>query len=747
MPRENIPGGLRVIDGRAGIVADGKALTSIYSETHPHKMHEHNVQMAKAGVEVFVLCVRGGHYGDYYTTSFWRDDGVYGDESDRHDGMELNRQAAEILNVKPDAWFMVRWAAAVPRGWAKKNPDELQASETKRLGRSSYASRLAAEGRAEMARRIVEYCEARPWGKRILGYIPFGQDEGTHELALFHAMFDQAPVKQKEFRAWLTKKYKTNEKVQKAWNDPNVTLKSAKVPTDSEWKKALEGWMHWPEPSELRRYQDYFLLEREMQIFQRRAELTTIRKTAGRPVITAVDAYKEPMLGWMHNNAFHGYGLGMNWRNILLASGCFDAGGAIDMPELDALITPADYSARSNGFGWEAEGIGDSLVLRGKTIFIEDDARSWATNERVTQGAWRTPEECRAGLMRNLTIAASRGLFPYWMNVGMGYFDDPDVLKVVANQIPVRRKLLTRPFVRTEHAIAMIIDDTSPLDEDFTSGFQNLAVLRQRNDALCNTGLPWRIYLLSDLERDNFPVYRTYLLPNCFRLTKKKADLIRRKLMHSGSVVIFGPGTGISNGNRLTAKPASDLLGFPLELVPKESARRVIAYGGGHPALADMRGPVTYGDSYVYGPMLEPAADLDKSGAIELGKASTWWYTNRAGLVLKEFGKGAAGNGKKDKRGPGDCAVVFSMAVPMPADLLRSLAIYGGCNPWSALGDVVAANGNMLAVHTVRPGKRILRLPRPMKVVDAVSGKTISEKSASFEIRLKLPDTRVFLLD
>ena len=49
-------------------------------------------------------------------------------------------------------------------------------------------------------------------------------------------------------------------------------------------------------------------------------------------------------------------------------------------------------------------------VLRGKTIFIEDDARSWATEERRTQGAWRTVEECRAGLMRNLAIGASRAL-------------------------------------------------------------------------------------------------------------------------------------------------------------------------------------------------------------------------------------------------------------------------------------------------------------------------------------------------
>ncbi|HUS47937.1 MAG TPA: hypothetical protein VM098_07450, partial [Phycisphaerae bacterium] len=209
---------------------------------------------------------------------------------------------------------------------------------------------------------------------------------------------------------------------------------------------------------------------------------------------------------------------------------------------------------------------------------------------------------------------------------------------------PVRRTLLTRPLVHTEHAIAMIIDDASPLDEDFTSGFQNLAVLRQRNDHLCNTGLPWRIYLLSGLERDDFPVFRAYLLPNCFRLTPRKLELIRQKLMSNGSVVIFGPGTGISDGEKLSARPATGLLGFPLELTEKEFARRVLVYGGSHPALADVRAPVVYGDSYVYGPTLEPAAELAASDAVELGKASIGWYCNRAGLVLKEFGSGAARN-------------------------------------------------------------------------------------------------------
>jgi len=86
--------------------------------------------------------------------------------------------------------------------------------------------------------------------------------------------------------------------------------------------------MHWPEPAALRRYQDCFILERELQLFQRRNELAAVREAAGRPVVIATDACKESMLGWLHNDAFHGSALGMPYRNVLLASGCFDAADA-----------------------------------------------------------------------------------------------------------------------------------------------------------------------------------------------------------------------------------------------------------------------------------------------------------------------------------------------------------------------------------------------------------------------------------
>ncbi len=713
--------------GVAAAIPQVADVNAWYSETYPAGMHQRNVQMAEAGVDGFVLIVRGGYDNDHWTTWFWRDDGVFGDEDDRTDGLSLNDQAAAILAVNPDAVFAVRWSADVPLAWTKLHPGELQASDKRVRREGSYASRLSAEGRAEMARRVVRYVEAQSWADRVIVYLPFGQDEGTSMLAIQDSLFDQSPAMTREFRRFLLARYPDDAALRLAWNDTAVTRESASVPSEAEWIQDRQAWMHWPEPSATRRYRDYFELKRELLFMQRRLETGAVRETATRPAIIGMDALKQPMSGWLIEDAFEGAGHGMAYRNILLASGSIGVAPLLDDPAIDALVTPADYTARAVGFGWEPEGIGDSLVLRGKTIWVEDDARSWVTGERGTQGAWRRLAECRAGLLRNLAVGASRGFLPYWMNVGQGYFDDPDILAVISDLLPVRQRLLNRDRTETEHAIAMILDDESPLDENFTAGFQNLAVLRQRNDELALSGLPYRIYLLSDLARDDFPRYRAYLLPNLFRLTPERSALIREKLMGHGSIVIFGPGTGIRDEQRLAAAPASDLLGFPLTLVNKQSARRVLVYGGGHPALREVPGPMVYGDSHVYGPILQPAATVLTDGAVELGRSSAWWGNNTAGLVLKEFGRGAAGNGNEGPRGPGDYAVVFSMAVPMPATLLRSLAAYGGACLWSDLGDVVAADGGMLAVHTVRQGTRHLRIPAKSTVTDAVTDDVIAE--------------------
>jgi len=355
------------------------------------------------------------------------------------------------------------------------------------------------------------------------------------------------------------------------------------------------------------------------------------------------------MLGWMLDQAFGRDSIPhqmVNAAELTLVSGAIALGELLAAVGWDMLVTPADYTARAVGFGWESEGLNDSMRLHGKLMLVENDARTWVGAGAEEQGAFLTPAEARAGLLRNTAWALSRGHHQYWMNIGSSYFHDP-----VIHEVAIRdeRRILDAstawPHQETEHTICLVLDDSSPMHENGTAGYQQIACLWQRHLGLAHCGVPYRVYLFSDLEVAEMPRYRSYLFPNLFEMNEERYALLRRTALRDGQLAIFGPATGITDGRQLTAEWISLLLDVEFELVRKSSPRRVLVHGT-HPITEAMPACTTYGDSYPYGPILVPTrAAVNAGGFTMLGSAVAIWDINKPGLLLREFGAGAAGNG------------------------------------------------------------------------------------------------------
>jgi hypothetical protein len=394
-------------------------------------------------------------------------------------------------------------------------------------------------------------------------------------------------------------------------------------------------------------------------------------------------------------------------------------------------------------------------VLRGKTLFIENDVRTFLTGElpdgRFALGTFSDIAQVRAGLLRNTSLALSRGFLPYWTdicNAGSFYGSEP-----VQQEIRRDKTLLENgerwPHRETEHAIAVIIDDESPLYENFTNGFQQLAVLRQRVEGLALCGIPYRLYLLSDLNKPNFPNYRCYYFPNLFKVDDGVLDLLKRKVFKDGHIAIFGPGTGVTDGETVSAAGAEKVLGIPMRLTTASSSRRVRLNGLDLGLLKANDLPAFYGDSFMYGPILTPEPErLANSGVKVLGDLVSTWSVNAPGLVVKEFGRGAMHHDKASTRGAGDYAVAFSAALPLPPPLLRALAAYGGCNVWCNKDVVLTASDTMVSLHSTQPGTYTIHLPRRCRrIVDATTGQTVGRDLQELRIKLNPPQTRTFLLE
>ena len=138
--------------------------------------------------------------------------------------------------------------------------------------------------------------------------------------------------------------------------------------------------------------------------------------------------------------------------------------------------------------------------------------------------------------------------------------------------------------------------------------------------------MPYRIYTLSDLNRDNFPNYKIYFFPNLFCVNDDVIALLRKKVLRDGNLAIFGPGTGITDGKILSAEPATRLLGVKMELVPRTTQRRVIVEeprGQANAIVRELSAGMTFGDSLAYGPTLVPdERAVENSGAQSLGMSN-----------------------------------------------------------------------------------------------------------------------------
>jgi hypothetical protein len=419
-----------------------------------------------------------------------------------------------------------------------------------------------------------------------------------------------------------------------------------------------------------------------------------------------------------------------DFPEMALASGAIDIGPLLDDEGWDMVITPSDYTARSVGYGWESEGVNDSLRLRNKVMLVENDTRTWMGYESETQGAFLTPAEVRAGLLRNTAWALSRGHLHYWMNVGSSYFHDPKIHEVAVRE---EKRLLDAsinwPHRETEHAICLVLDDSSPRHENGTASFQHLAALWQRQIGLAHCGVPYRVHLLSDLGQSNMPQYRTYLFPNLFEINEKRLALLRKTVLCDGRMAIFGPATGITDGKKIGAEGIGRLLGIEFEMISKEVPRRVLVHGT-HPLTRRLPASMVYGDSFAYGPILVPTRAAVNEGNFEtLGAATTFWGINKPGLILKETD---------------ECKMMWSIAAPLPANLLRECCRHAGSHIWCEEDDVILASETLAAIHSVKAGPRTLHLPTPRTVWDLLSGEKLGDEMTRIDLEITPPETRLF---
>jgi len=654
----------------------------------------------------------------------------------------IDAMVDRIAAADPGAMIMVRFGIREPASWLKLHPQECFIDEDgKVIPVPSRASDLYWSMAAKYSAAIIKHCEARPWARRLIGYANLHRNEGTHEPLFRHRLFDHNPVMVKRWRAFLKAKYKTDERLRQAHGNPTLTLRTVKVPRDKLQGRteAVTNMPYWQLPKDNQPLRDYLLLQRD--IFHQRFKQMTEAMRAGAPGkkrLFLYDALKQTMIGWNLGSFFRVASQDTSsYPEMMAGSGHMNVAPLFSTPGFDGLLTPHDYQAREVGGVYEPEGIVDSTVLRGKFFYCEMDTRSYAKRWRKEPRRWGLAiddREFAAVTWRNLATSLTRGFESYWAdNFGIN-FDKAPLQKIIGRQVEVIRESVDWPH-ETVPGIAMILDDAAVLETNGTGAFFNSAIQMEWKMGLARCGVPFRIYLLEDLTLDNFPKHRVFYFPNLFKVTDERLALLKKKVFRDGNVVVWGPGSGITDGKTLGPAPAERLTGFKFNMIARNFPRRTLISNFTHPITRDLDADTVIGDTRSYGPILFPA------DGTPLGLAWTMCGQREAGLAVKTFGKGVKG------KGPGDYAAVFTTSVPLPAKLWRGMARWAGANVYCETNDVLMASKHIVALHSLKSGPKVIHLPSTCDVIDVITGKPFAKNTNEIRFELNGPETRVFRLE
>jgi hypothetical protein len=672
-----------------------------------------------------------GEPGDFWATPFWRGDTISAEPLADFQ-LPPDEQAEKILARQPDALFFVRFSLREPASWQRLHPDQLVVTEKgERLPHPSLASEAFWDACARYAAAAIAYSESRPWARRVVGYASFMRLEGTHEPMLHYALFDHGPAMTARWRKYLRDTYGSVEKLRAAYGDPALSFDTAQVPTDK-----LQGMTadvaklrYWQPAAANRPLRDYLALQRDLYHagFRKAAAAAQAElDRLGRKRVLVYDSHKSTMLGWDNTGFFdkaapwpHAY------PELTAGSGNMQVAKVLDGPGIGGLITPHDYQARGAGGVFEPEGVADSAVLRGKLMLCEMDTRSWNGGDPIAPA--RDAKEFAAVTWRNIAESLTRGVVPYWMDVYQDWFGPPEIQPTIRRQAEVLREAVNWPH-ETVPGIAMILDDEAVLETNGDGRFLNEAVMWEWKTGLVRAGVPVRKYLVDDLALPQFPKHRVYYFPNLFRVDAARRKLLEEKVLRSGHVVVWGPGTGISDGESIGKAAAAGLTGFEFDLLDVNYPRRTLLSDTSHPLTRGLSPATLLGGPLSYGPVLFPTTGTP------LGVAWTKLGMNRTGLAAMER-KAADGS---------TWTSVFTTTPGLPPAFWRNAARHAGAHVWCEQDELVMADAGLVGLHSIVSGRKTLLLPGRRKVIDVISGKTVADSADRIDFDLVGPDTRVF---
>ena len=662
-------------------------------------------------------------------------------------GMDVTADAvmAAILEADPTAQVVLRIGAHnllpghLPEDFAKNHADEFEQDDKGNRYSVSFGSDLGFEKLSAALGRLVRYTESRPWAGHIAGYTIFLEFEGVPWGSVTEGAFtDYSPAMLATWRRFLKERYATDAALRDAWGEPPASLATAALPTPAEHLGGDPRFM-FHDPVRGRKTRDYYELMDELTIRRHQQTARAVKDACnGKKLVGMMGGYNQDAGEPRSIMSPAGFPPVMLHKQHFSGPGCW--GRAFSIPEIDYFFAPRDYlNTGANGVCIPLH-MPASLRLHGKVTWLEDDQRTHLHKTSQFNPGLLNAQESVAAHRRNAGLLYTETGATDWMEQVNNWLIDDAILDNLGRMSRLLDDSVAPAASRNvdvPDAICVLFDEESQGRTKPVTLLDEELFWHQRNEGLSHCGVPVRFHLLSDLALPNFPKYKCFVLPNAYHWTPEKEKLLAEKVKRDGNVVLWIYGAGYVGERALSVDGMRAATGMTIAVDTGIWEHRISLVDFDHPITRRLDNDLIFGSTRHYGPSFR----VEDPEARVLGRTFAIGMNRQPALAIREFGRGARGNGGERERGPGDYASIYCEAPNLPANLLREIARYAGSHVLLETNDFLLAGKDLVMIHSAKAGRRVLSLPHSATVVDAITGKTLATHATSVPVTLDTAGT------
>ena len=699
------------------LIVDGKPML-----LNGYKGHYDFSKFGQAGGNLIISfnCGARLYNGVYWDKALWEE------KTNSFDYSRIEDNLMRIYKANPKARVILTIDINPPKSYIAKHPEAIVLNGNGVRGKTnftafagwsnaplkkgqswawSYFSKDLQDYIAKDLKKLAKHLRSTPAGNIIIGFQITGGHDGQFiqwEYGAFNGHFDYSEAARVALCQYLKEIYKTDAALQKAWNDPKVTLSNAKNPSPKEFH-SVKFANNTPG------------LGRKIADCRKFIAVGTARM-----LNSMAKALKEE---WKRPSVVE------VWYSTTIWA--YPTRLALDELIKDEAINivgmVTNYAPRRSldGAGGSANSCIQALNLRNIMYIQEMDHRTWRTQRSngyfMNAVAFpNNPKEFNTQILRDASSVLSLGGQGFYLYDMFGsWYNDKDALKTIQYIYSMNAHVAKNIGKFPTPKVCIITDEATRLMSEYVPNYVS--------EIWRTSGVVPALHYLTDLQNPQMPQYDLYILWSPLTITKNQLNKIKALTNKPGKVLVVIGDAGRSSQDFTSTQEVLKELNLKIKIKNSSSGETIIpANGVTHPALKDIKGVMEQAGMWIGKGSLKRRYSfginiIDDKDAQILGVYET---SKQPAFATKKM--------------PGGGSLYYiGRNGALTDQMLNNFAQIAKIKPYAKAGNATFVGNGVAAVHRLNNQIPEVNFNRETVIIDPVSNKHLGK------VKVWRPDIKV----